>query len=132
MKQEYNKPGCAKCDKCNHVFSAVNKSLHCDGDIEVIGLKCPKCNAEFISLVTDKQLRNNINRLNNKYSELLKANAKMKKEYKYQESKVGYIPDNVMEKWMNKLEVLNAEYDALKEANLARGKELLKSYSKEE
>lgn len=48
------------CDRCSKDFKINIKVLANDGDIIVEGFRCPKCHKEYVTVVTDTELRKSI------------------------------------------------------------------------
>ena len=48
-----------KCDKCGKEAS-FEPLYRREGDLELIFLKCPECETEYLACVTDSELRRNI------------------------------------------------------------------------
>ena len=62
------------CDRCSKDFKINIKVLANDGDIIVEGFRCPKCHKEYVTVVTDTELRNSIaevQRLNKSIGEMI-------------------------------------------------------------
>ena len=48
-----------KCDKCGKE-SSFEPLYRSEGDLDLIFLKCPECDTEYLACVTDPELRRNI------------------------------------------------------------------------
>lgn len=62
------------CDRCSKDFKINMKVLAKDEDIIVEGFRCPKCGKEYVTVVTDTELRNSIaevQRLNKSIGEMI-------------------------------------------------------------
>lgn len=62
------------CDRCSKDFKINMKVLAKDEDLMVEGFRCPKCGKEYVTVVTDTELRNSIaevQRLNKSIGEMI-------------------------------------------------------------
>lgn len=100
-----------KCDKCGKEFKASAKVLHRPGqDIIIEGFKCPQCKAEYITLISDNELRSKIAQVVDAKQLYDTACKQRGFEFNDFKSKGRKIPKFIVDRWEVKTKKLYDNY----------------------
>lgn len=118
----------AKCDKCGKEFYPREKELAIlKGCIIIRGFEC-RCGAQYVTVVTDNELRRKMSQLQDLLEELKKIQYSNRYEVKEQLKIHGFVPQDIQDR-INKKE---KDYlDAITELRrdiTVHGKELKEKY----
>lgn len=115
------------CDKCGATIIAMTQEFSYDPKthVDVRGIRCKHCGAEYVVSVTDNKVRALMFRCTEKREELEKLHKGKKNESEGYLKSHGRIPDFVTERWDKKIEQARKEYKtayrtAVKAANELR------------
>ena len=117
-----------KCDKCGKEFYPKIKELAIlKGCIIVSGFTC-KCGAEYVTTVTDNELRRDLCRLKDLQDEFSRVQRQITNEINEFKRLKGFVPPEVQERCNNRAKKYMTEITELKAKTTKRGKELKAQY----
>ena len=117
-----------KCDKCGKEFYPKIKELAIlKGCIIVSGFTC-KCGAEYVTTVTDNELRRDLCRLKDLQDEFSRVQRQITNEINEFKRLKGFAPPEVQERCNNRAKKYMTEITELKAKTTKRGKELKAQY----
>ena len=117
-----------KCDKCGKEFYPKIKELAIlKGCIIVSGFTC-KCGAEYVTTVTDNELRRDLCRLKDLQDEFSREQRKITNELNEFNRLKGFVPPEVQERCNIRANKYMTEITELKAKTTKRGKELKAQY----
>ena len=117
-----------RCDKCGKEFYPKIKELAIlKGCIIVSGFTC-KCGAEYVTTVTDNQLRRDLCRLRDLQDEFSREQRKITNELNEFKRLKGYVPPEVQDRCNTRAKKYMTEIAELKAKTTKRGKELKAQY----
>ena len=117
-----------KCDKCGKEFYPKIKELAIlKGCIIVSGFTC-KCGAEYVTTVTDNELRRDLCRLKDLQDEFSRVQRQITNEINEFKRLKGFVPPEVQDRCNNRAKKYMTEITELKAKTTKRGKELKAQY----
>ena len=117
-----------KCDKCGKEFYPKIKELAIlKGCIIVSGFTC-KCGAEYVTTVTDNQLRRDLCRLRDLQDEFSRVQRQITNELNEFKRLKGFVPPEVQDRCNIRAKKYMTEITELKAKTTKRGKELKAQY----
>ena len=117
-----------KCDKCGKEFYPKIKELAIlKGCIIVSGFTC-KCGAEYVTTVTDNELRRDICRLKDLQDEFSRVQRQITNEINEFKRLKGFVPPEVQDRCNIRAKKYMTEITELKAKTTKRGKELKAQY----
>ena len=117
-----------KCDKCGKEFYPKIKELAIlKGCIIVSGFTC-KCGAEYVTTVTDNELRRDLCRLKDLQDEFSREQRKITNELNEFKRLKGFVPPEVQDRCNTRAKKYMTEIAELKAKTTKRGKELKAQY----
>ena len=117
-----------KCDKCGKEFYPIIKELVIlKGCILVSGYTC-KCGAEYVTTVTDNQLRRDLCRLKDLQDEYSRVQRQIKNEIAEFKRLKGFVPQEVQERCNIRSNKYLTEIAELKAKTTKRGEWLKAQY----
>ena len=117
-----------KCDKCGKEFYPKIKELAIlKGCIIVSGFTC-KCGAEYVTTVTDNELRRALCRLKDLQDEFSRVQRQITNELNEFKRLKGFVPPEVQDRCNNRAKKYMTEITELKAKTTKRGKELKAQY----
>ena len=117
-----------KCNKCGKEFYPIIKELTIlKGCIIVSGFIC-KCGAEYVTTVTDNELRRDLCRLQDLQDEYRREQKKIDNEINEFKRIKGFVPQEVQEKCNNRTNKYLTEIEELKAETTKRGQWLKQQY----
>ena len=117
-----------KCDKCGKEFYPKIKELAIlKGCIIVSGFTC-KCGAEYVTTVTDNQLRRDLCRLKDLQDEFSRVQRQITNEINEFKRLKGFVPPEVQDRCNIRAKKYMTEIIELKAKTTKRGKELKAQY----
>ena len=117
-----------KCDKCGKEFYPKIKELAIlKGCIIVSGFTC-KCGAEYVTTVTDNELRRDLCRLRDLQDEFSRVQRQITNELNEFKRLKGFVPPEVQDRCNNRAKKYMTEITELKAKTTKRGKELKAQY----
>ena len=117
-----------KCDKCGKEFYPKIKELAIlKGCIIVSGFTC-KCGAEYVTTVTDNELRRDLCRLKDLQDEFSRVQRQITNEINEFERLKGFVPPEVQDRCNIRAKKYMTEIAELKAKTTKRGKELKAQY----
>ena len=118
-----------KCDKCGKEFQPIIKELAIlKGCILVSGYTC-KCGAEYVTTVTDNQLRRDLCRLKDLQDEFSRVQRQIKNEINEFKRLKGFVPQEVQERCNIRSNKYLTEIAELKAKTTKRGQWLKAQYN---
>lgn len=119
-----------KCDNCGKVFKQNMHQIDfiSGKKIEVLGFQCPECKKKYVACVTDNELRKNMNKASDLYTEYNRLNKVRQTEFNDSIKRRGFVLLDIKDRWMKKLSQLHTEYSELIADNKRRGAELKSAY----
>ena len=118
----------AKCDKCGKEFYPREKELAVlKGCIIIRGFEC-RCGAQYVTVVTDNQLRREMAELQGLLEELKKIQYSDRYEVKEQLKIHGFVPQDIQDRINKKEQSYLDTITELKRDIAARGKVLKEKY----
>lgn len=118
----------AKCDKCGREFYPREKELMLlKGCIIIRGFEC-KCGAQYVTVVTDNQLRREMSQLQDLLDEFTKIQYKNRYDVNEQIKIRGYVPQEIQDRVNKKEQSYLAAITELRRDIAKRGKELKEKY----
>ena len=118
----------AKCDKCGREFYPREKELAIlKGCIIIRGFEC-RCGAQYVTVVTDNQLRREMSQLQDLLEELKKIQYSDRYEVKEQLKIHGFVPQDIQDRINKKEKDYLDTITELKRDIAARGKVLKEKY----
>ena len=117
-----------KCNKCGKEFYPIIKELAIlKGCILVSGYTC-KCGAEYVTTVTDNQLRRDLCRLKDLQDEFSRVQRQITNEINEFKRLKGFVPPEVQDRCNIRAKKYMTEITELKAKTTKRGKELKAQY----
>ena len=117
-----------RCDKCGKEFYPKIKELAIlKGCIIVSGFTC-KCGAEYVTTVTDNELRRDICRLKDLQDEFSRVQRQITNEINEFKRLKGFVPPEVQDRCNIRAKKYMTEITELKAKTTKRGKELKAQY----
>ena len=117
-----------KCNKCGKEFYPIIKELTIlKGCIIVSGFTC-KCGAEYVTTVTDNQLRKDLCKLQDLQNEYSLEQRKITHEINEFKRIKGFVPQEVQERCNNRTNKYITEIEELKAKTTKRGQWLKQQY----
>ena len=118
------------CDKCEKQFSVKIKQLYyIERDKVVVeGYICPHCNSEYITLVTNNELREGMYRAKELHDKINEVNRRKKREYQSYMEDIGKVPSRIATRYAEELNKLQHEYRVVCQQNQAMEKVLKEKY----
>ena len=117
-----------KCDKCGKEFYPKIKELAIlKGCIIVSGFTC-KCGAEYVTTVTDNELRRDLCRLKDLQDEFSRVQRQITNEINEFKRLKGFVPPEVQDRCNIRAKKYMTEIAELKAKTTKRGKELKAQY----
>lgn len=117
-----------KCDKCGKEFQPIIKELAIlKGCVIVSGYTC-KCGAEYVTTVTDNQLRRDLCRLKDLQDEFSRVQRQIKNEIAEFKRLKGFVPQEVQERTNNRANKYMQDIAELKAITTKRGEWLKQQY----
>ena len=117
-----------KCDKCGKEFYPKIKELAIlKGCIIVSGFTC-KCGAEYVTTVTDNELRRDLCRLKDLQDEFSRVQRQITNEINEFKRLKGFVPPEVHNRCNIRAKKYMTEITELKAKTTKRGKELKAQY----
>lgn len=118
------------CDNCNKEIGVLEKELAflTKEKIIISGFVCPCCGTEYITTVTDNQLRNDIYKARELELKVQQINRAMKNEYNIYTDRNKEVPGSIKLKYMDILDKATREYQEQVAKNRKRGKLLKNKY----
>ena len=117
-----------KCNKCGKEFYPIIKELAIlKGCILVSGYTC-KCGAEYVTAVTDNQLRRDLCRLKDLQDEFSRVQRQIKNEVNEFKRLKGFVPQEVQDRHNNKVNEYMKDIAELKAITTKRGEWLKQQY----
>ena len=118
----------AKCDKCGKEFYPREKELAIlKGCIIIRGFEC-RCGAQYVTVVTDNQLRREMSQLQDLLDELKKIQYSNRYEISEQIKIHGFVPQDIQDRVNKKEQDYLDTITQLKRDIAARGKLLKDKY----
>lgn len=118
----------AKCDKCGKEFYPREKELAIlKGCIIIRGFEC-RCGAQYVTVVTDNELRRKMSQLQDLLEELKKIQYSSRVEVKEQLKIHGFVPQDIQDRINKKEKDYLDTITELRRDIAARGKELKEKY----
>ena len=118
----------AKCDKCGKEFYPREKELAIlKGCIIIRGFEC-RCGAQYVTVVTDNQLRREMAELQGLLEDLKKIQYSSRIEVKEQIKIHGFVPQDIQDRINKKEKDYLDTITELKRDIAARGKVLKEKY----
>ena len=118
----------AKCDKCGKEFYPREKELAIlKGCIIIRGFEC-RCGAQYVTVVTDNQLRRNMAELQDLLEDFKKIQYSDRYEVKEQLKLHGFVPQDIQDRINKKEKDYLDTITELKRDIAARGKVLKEKY----
>lgn len=118
----------AKCDKCGKEFYPREKELAIlKGCIIIRGFEC-RCGAQYVTVVTDNELRRKMSQLQDLLEELKKIQYSNKYEVKEQLKIHGFVPQDIQDRINKKEKDYLDTITQLRREIAAHGKELKEKY----
>ena len=117
-----------RCDKCGKEFYPKIKELAIlKGCIIVSGFTC-KCGAEYVTTVTDNELRRDLCRLKDLQDEFSRVQRQITNEINEFKRLKGFVPPEVQDRCNIRAKKYMTEITELKAKTTKRGKELKAQY----
>lgn len=118
------------CDNCEKLFPLKIKQLYyIERDKVVVeGSVCPHCGKEFISLVTDNELREGMYRAKEIHDKINEVNRRKKREYQSYMEDIGKVPTRIAARYAEELNKLQHEYRLVCQHNQQLEKVLKEKY----
>ena len=117
-----------KCDKCGKEFYPKIKELAIlKGCIIVSGFTC-KCGAEYVTTVTDNELRRDLCRLKDLQDEFSREQRKITNELNEFKRLKGFVPPEVQDRCNIRAKKYMTEITELKAKTTKRGQQLKAQY----
>lgn len=117
-----------KCDKCGKEFYPREKELAIlKGCIIIRGFEC-RCGAQYVTVVTDNELRRKMSQLQDLLEELKKIQYSNKYEVKEQLKIHGFVPQDIQDRINKKEKDYLDTITELRRDIAACGKELKEKY----
>ena len=118
----------AKCDKCGKEFYPREKELAIlKGCIIIRGFEC-RCGAQYVTVVTDNELRRKMSQLQDLLEELKKIQYSNRYEVKEQLKIHGFVPQDIQDRINKKEKDYLDTITQLRREITAHGKELKEKY----
>lgn len=118
----------AKCDKCGKEFYPREKELAIlKGCIIIRGFEC-RCGAQYVTVVTDNELRRKMSQLQDLLEELKKIQYSNRYEVKEQLKIHGFVPQDIQDRINKKEKDYLDTITQLRREIAAHGKELKEKY----
>lgn len=118
----------AKCDKCGKEFYPREKELAIlKGCIIIRGFEC-RCGAQYVTVVTDNELRRKMSQLQDLLEELKKIQYSNRYEVKEQLKIHGFVPQDIQDRINKKEKDYLDTITELRRDITARGKVLKEKY----
>ena len=118
----------AKCDKCGKEFYPREKELAIlKGCIIIRGFEC-RCGAQYVTVVTDNELRRKMSQLQDLLEELKKIQYSNRYEVKEQLKIHGFVPQDIQDRINKKEKDYLDTITELRREIAARSKELKEKY----
>ena len=118
----------AKCDKCGKEFYPREKELAIlKGCIIIRGFEC-RCGAQYVTVVTDNELRRKMSQLQDLLEELKKIQYSNRYEVKEQLKIHGFVPQDIQDRINKKEKDYLNTITELRRDIAAHGKELKEKY----
>ena len=118
----------AKCDKCGKEFYPREKELAIlKGCIIIRGFEC-RCGAQYVTVVTDNELRRKMSQLQDLLEELKKIQYSNRYEVKEQLKIHGFVPQDIQDRINKKEKDYLDTITELRRDIAAHGKELKEKY----
>lgn len=118
----------AKCDKCGKEFYPREKELAIlKGCIIIRGFEC-RCGAQYVTVVTDNQLRREMAQLQDLLEDLKKIQYSDRYEIKEQLKIHGFVPQDIQDRINKKEQSYLDTITELRRDIAARGKVLKEKY----
>lgn len=118
----------AKCDKCGKEFYPREKELAIlKGCIIIRGFEC-RCGTQYVTVVTDNELRRKMSQLQDLLEELKKIQYSNRYEVKEQLKIHGFVPQDIQDRINKKEKDYLDTITQLRREIAAHGKELKEKY----
>lgn len=118
------------CDNCYKEFIAKVHQLDyiAEGMIVIEGLICPHCNKEFVTNVTNNELREGMFKASELHQQIEELNEKKKRTYDSLLEDLERVPTVVCEQFARELEMLQTHYRIVCKANRELSEQLRSKY----